>query len=155
MGDLSRKAPLPTSHDFAPGSDPHTPAESQTGFAPDATYDDITLEPNRKEAKVCSSSSKGTPNNRPEPGSFDDIVSNQPPVRYEKKVVLITKLVKATPELLSALRRFCLNMYRNRRDGPSFSLAEKFCAAYIPTSHRAHLSLSCDHHVAIRETVGF
>lgn len=66
---------------------------------------------------------------------------------------MIGKPVEATLDLLRALRWFFRNPFSKRRDDLSFSLAEQSYAAHISASHRAHISLSYNHLLAIRETV--
>lgn len=86
-------------HDHEPEIDPYPLPVSEPEFLPDAIEDKITLEPNQKERRVGSSSTKGTTNDRPEPESFGDVVPKQPHVGNKDRTNSIGKPVKATPEL--------------------------------------------------------
>lgn len=92
-------------------------------------------------------------NNRLESRSYDEVVSKQPFVGYQDKIVSITESVDATSERLRALRWFSLNLLRDHENRPSISLAEQLHAAFIPASHWAHIFLSHDYLLAIRETI--
>lgn len=96
---LSRKAPSPTSHYLATGSDSHPSAEWEPEFAQDVTNDEFTPEPNHKKRRVGSSLNRATTINRPKPGNFGDVVPRKPPVAYGDMTVSIGKPVDATPQL--------------------------------------------------------
>lgn len=104
--ELSRKASLPTSNNFAPGSDFHHLAELQTDFAPNATDDEIKSEPNRMERRVGLSFASSTTYNCLEPGSIDNVASREPPFGYENNIVSMNTLIEITSELVLAFRWF-------------------------------------------------
>lgn len=105
---------------------------------------------------MASSSAIFRTNNRPDPGSFDNVVPRQPPVCYENRMVPIGKPVEEMPDLLRALHCFSRNRFSDRRHGSSLSLslslADQLHAAHIPVSERVHILLSHNDLVAIRES---
>lgn len=86
-------------------------------------------------------------------GSFDDVVSRQPPVSYVNRMVLNEKLVETTLALLLALHCFRQNAFSDRGDCSSFSLAKQLYAAHIQASYRAHIFLSDNHLDVNRKSV--
>lgn len=112
----------------------------------------ITPEPNRSKGRVRLPLGQCMTNNRPEQGSFEDVVSRQSPAGYDDRVVQMGKPVKATAEILQALRRFCRKPSSNCRHGLSFFLADQLYTADISASHPAHIFLSRKYLVADRET---
>lgn len=100
MGELFIMAPLHTSHDLAPRSDPHRLAESQPKFVLDVIVDEITPKLNRKTRRVGPSLDRAKVNTRSELRSFHDVLSTYPHGGYEDRLVLVGKLVDATSELL-------------------------------------------------------